>query len=189
MRYLWRMPIHSVFLAAVIAAAPLVAVLPATAADTAKPAAAPAKVTSLGGGAGWDAYADDTPRGKICYLIGKPKKSEPAEKRERVQLSVTHRPGDHVENVVNFALGYRAKEGSDAALEIGAKKFALFTDKDGAWARDAATDAAVVAALAKAGAAVLKATPGKGAATTDHYEMKGFAAALALIDKACGVKR
>ena len=153
-------------------------------------AAEASKVTALGGDSGWEAYEDDAPGGKICYLIGKPKRTEPASvKREIVHMSVTHRPADKVENVVNFVLGYRAKDGGDAAVDINGKQFVLFTDKDGAWTRDAASDAALVKALTKAKLITLKASPAKGANTTDHYDMTGFAAALALIDKACAVKR
>lgn len=150
----------------------------------------PSKVSPLGGDSGWDAYVDDAPGGKICYLIGKPKKSEPAAvKREPVHMSVTHRPADKVENVVNFVFGYRAKDAGEAIIDITGKQFVLFTDKDGAWTRDAASDLALVKALTKAKLITIKATPAKGNATTDHYDMKGFAAALALIDKACAVKR
>jgi len=36
---------------------------------------------------------------------------------------------------------------------------------------------------------VVKATPQKGPATTDTYSLAGFAQALAMIDKACEIKR
>jgi len=46
-----------------------------------------------------------------------------------------------------------------------------------------------VTALAKGKQAVVKGVPQKGPTTTDTYPLAGFAKALALIDKACGVKR
>jgi hypothetical protein len=149
-----------------------------------------AAVKRLGGSGAWEAYVDDAPGGKICFLVGKPNKVDPAHaKPDEVRMSVTHRPSDKVANVVNFILGYRAKTGSDAVLDIDGKKFPLFTDKDGAWTRDAATDRAVVIAMTKGNAAIVKAEPERGRPTADAYDLGGFTATVGMIDKACGVKR
>ena len=43
--------------------------------------------------------------------------------------------------------------------------------------------------MAKGRQAVFKASPKKGPPLTDTYSLAGFAQTLALIDKACGVKR
>ena len=43
--------------------------------------------------------------------------------------------------------------------------------------------------MAKGKQAVVKGVPQKGPPTTDTYSLAGFAQTLALIDKACGVKR
>ena len=50
-------------------------------------------------------------------------------------------------------------------------------------------DKTIVEALAKGKQAILKASPQKGKPTTDTYSLAGFAQALAMIDKACGIKR
>ncbi len=147
-------------------------------------------INRIGGAEGWDAYTDTVRNAKICYLIGKPSKSEPGNaKRSAIFASVTHRPSEKRFNEVSFTSGYLFKEGSDAELAIDGKKFSLFTDKDGAWTRDAATDRAVVEALAKGKQAIIKGTSARGTATTDIYSLAGFSQALAAIDKACGVKR
>jgi hypothetical protein len=156
--------------------------------DTAARANA-SQVKNLGGTGAWAAYVDDAQGGKICYLIGKPKKIEGGGAKNDVRMSVTHRPSDKVANVVNFNLGYRAKKDSDATLEINGKKFSLFTDKDGAWTRDAATDRTVVNAMTKGTSASLRATGEHGGTTRDVYDLSGFTATVELIDKACGVKR
>jgi hypothetical protein len=147
-------------------------------------------ITKLGSAQGWEAYTDAGKGAKICYLIGKPSKSEPAgAKRSAIFASVTHRPGEKRTNEASFTSGYLFKEGSDADLAIDGKTFSLFTNKDGAWTRDAATDKAVVEALAKGKQAVIKGTSARGTVTTDTYALAGFAQALTQIDKACGVKR
>jgi hypothetical protein len=156
------------------------------------PAAAPnsAKSEHLGDAQGWSAFAETDKNAKACFLVGRPIKSEPDNlKRGDVYVYVTHRPAEKTFNVVSFASGYPYKEGADAELAVDTHKFALFTTKESAWSRDAATDKAVVDAMSKAKQAVLKGTSARGTGTTDTYSLDGFAAMLAQIDKACGVKR
>jgi hypothetical protein len=144
----------------------------------------------LGGAGGWTAYTYREKSGKVCYLAGGPQKSEPAAaKRKHPLAMVTHRPSENVANVVSFVEGYPLKAGSDVSLDIGGAKFDLFTKGDSAWARTSDLDKAIVEAMAKGKQAVVKGTPQRGPATTDVYSLTGFAQALALIDKACEVKR
>jgi hypothetical protein len=157
-----------------------------------KPAASPSGTPfeRLGTVDAWTAYAYNEKSGKVCYLAGAPKKSEPAGRKRKHPLAmVAHRPGEKVVNVVSFVEGYPLKEGSDVSLDVGGTKFDLFTKGDSAWARTAELDKAIVETMAKGNQAVVKGTPNKGAATTDTYSLAGFAQALALIDKACDVKR
>ncbi len=183
-----------------VSAAALAAVSPAEAAQPKKkhpPAAEPAPATpaapaaqSLGQFDAWTAYASQDKTGKVCYLVGQPKKSEPAGfGRKAPTAMVTHRPVEKIANVVSFVEGYPLKEGSEVALDVSGSKFQLFTKDDSAWARTADLDKTIVATLAKGKQAVVKGVPQKGPPTTDTYPLAGFAKALALIDKACGIKR
>lgn len=164
---------------------------PALGHATEKPAvASPNTPREIGGGEGWTAYTFTDKGGKVCYLIGKPTKSEPAHlERGRVDAMITHRPGENATNVVSFESGYPFKERTEVELEIGGKKFSLFTSKDTAWAPDAATDKAVTEALAKGKQAVVRGTSSHGVATIDVYSLGGLPQALAAIDKNCNVKR
>jgi hypothetical protein len=157
-----------------------------------KTAAAPAapQPKRLGTTEGWTAYSSPESKGQICYLVGAPSKSEPANlKRNAIHVLVTHNTADNTSNVVSFVAGYPFKDGSDAEVDVGGKKFSLFTKDDTAWARDAATDKAVVEAMQKGKQATIKGTSARGTVTTDTYSLTGFAPALAEIDKACKVKR
>jgi hypothetical protein len=144
----------------------------------------------LGTVEGWTAYVYKEKSGQVCYIDGQPQKSEPASvKRKPPRATVTHRPDEKVANVVNFVEGYPLKEGNDVSLDIGGTKFDLFTKGDGAWARTSDLDKMIVETMTKAKQAVVKGIPEKGRPTTDTYSLAGFAQALAMIDKACGVKR
>ena len=158
----------------------------------AQPAAQSASPTarSLGTVGSWSAYASGDKPGRICYLVGRPQKSDSAGVARKAPVAmITHRPGENISNVVSFVEGYPLKEGSEVSLDIGGAKFDLFTKGDSAWARTAELDKTIVETMAKGNQAVVKGTPNKGAATTDTYSLAGFAQTLALIDKACDVKR
>ena len=154
------------------------------------PPASPTASQRLGAAEGWTAYLYKEKSGQVCYLAGEPQKSEPAKaKRKAPTAMVTHRPDEKVANVVSFVEGYPLKEGSDASLDIGGTKFDLFTKGDSAWARTADLDKTIVETMAKGKQAVVRGTPQKGQPTTDTYSLAGFVQALAMIDKACGIKR
>jgi Invasion associated locus B (IalB) protein len=144
----------------------------------------------LGGVGAWNAYLYKVKSVRVCYLAGAPRKSEPAKlKRRPRSATVTHRPGENVANVVSFDEGSPLKGGSDASLDVDGTHFDLFTKGDAAWSRTADLDKAIVEAMAKGKQAVVKAMPQKGPPTTDIYSLAGFSQTLALIDKACGIKR
>jgi hypothetical protein len=153
-------------------------------------AADPGPAKSLGSEGTWSAYLAQNKAGKVCYLVGQPEKTEPASmKRKPVMAMVTHRTEDNVSNVVSFDEGYPLKADDDVVVEVGPEKFPLFGKDDTAWARTAELDKTIVTALAKGKDVVVKGTPQKGHPTTDTYLLAGFSKALALIDKACDVKR
>lgn len=160
------------------------------AAEAAPAAADPGLAHALGNAGSWTAYVAQNKSGKVCYLVGQPQKSEPAgAKRKAAMAMVTHRTEDHVANVVSFDEGYPLKEDVDVVLQVGADKFELFAKDDSAWARTSELDRTIVNALAKEKQAVVKASPKKGHATADTYSLAGFSKTLALIDKACDIKR
>jgi hypothetical protein len=153
-------------------------------------AAATSPTNRLGSFQSWSAYDYRGNSGLVCYLIGKPRNSEPPHVRRKAPIAmVTHRPGEKVFNVVSFVEGTPLKQGSDVALDIDGKKFTMFTNGDSAWSRTADLDRDIVTAMTKGRSAVVKATPERGPQTTDTYSLAGFSRALALIDQACGVKR
>jgi len=171
--------------------------LPGQAASPRKePAAQPAATSvtpgtrPLGTVGSWTAYASGDKPGRICYLVGRPQKSDSAGVARKAPVAmVTHRPSESISNVISFVEGYPLKSGTDAALEIDDKKFDLFTNDDSAWARTAELDRAIVSALLKGRTATVKGTPHSGKPTTDTYALAGFGKALALIDEACGISR
>jgi hypothetical protein len=183
MRKFWRTGLFVV---------PILLMPPSGRADTAKQPAPPNSppVQRLGAAGGWSAYTYKGHSGQVCYVLGFPVKREPASgKHKQAVMMVTHRPQEHVANVVSLDEGYLFKEGSDAALDVDGTKFDLFTKVDTAWSRTPDLDKAIVAAMAKGSRASIVGTPQKGPPISDTYSLAGFRRVLALIDKACGIER
>jgi hypothetical protein len=158
----------------------------------AKHAEAETKVSTetLGTAGAWSAYVAHDRTGRVCYLAGQPQKSDAAGvPRHQPLAMVTHRPAEHVADVVSFVEGYPLKRDSKVTVAVGERKFELFTEGDSAWAKTSDLDRTIVAALAKGTSTAVKGQAENGRATSDIYSLGGFSKALALIDKACGVNR
>lgn len=136
----------------------------------------------------WSAFSHGTGRSKACYIHAAPQKSEgDYTRRGDTYIQVTHRPAEKSVNVVGITAGYVYKSGSEAEVEIDGNKHMLFTNADGAWARDAKTDAALVAAMRTGNTLVVRGSSARGTLTVDTYSLRGFTAAHNAIGKECGV--
>lgn len=137
----------------------------------------------------WEAFAYKEGGGNVCYMVSKPLASEPRNvKRGDVYVMVTHREAEKVVDEVSIFAGYPYKDASEAEVAIGGTKFALFTQGENAWTREAKDDRALVRAMIRGSTMVVRGTSKRGTLTTDTYSLSGFTAAHKAIDKACKVK-
>ncbi|MHC2564277.1 invasion associated locus B family protein [Bradyrhizobium liaoningense] len=180
---------------------------------TPKPAASPAHTTakgaskpeskpaaSLAGVAGgaeptligqfgtWGAYAA-TPNGKkVCFALAKPSSSKtnpPNRPRDPAYAFVSTRPAEKVNNEVSVMIGYALKPGSESTVEVGGASFAMYTQGDGLWIKNAAEEERMVEAMRKSADLVVKGVSAKGTETTDTFSLKGLAQALDKIAQDC----
>jgi Invasion associated locus B (IalB) protein len=162
----------------------------APAAPPTPPAAATggAKPTLLGQFGDWGAYSA-TPGGKkVCFAIAKPSTSEtdpPGKSRNPPYIFVSTRPAEKVSNEVSISIGYQFKPSSEATLEIGSNSFALYTQQDGAWIKNASEESQLVGAMRTASNAVVKGLSAKGTKTTDTFSLRGFAQAIERTGQDC----
>ena len=156
---------------------------------TTGPSPAPAQgIERLGDFGDWSAFQFTENGNKACYMASQPKKAAgDYKKRGDVYAIVTHRPAEKLRDEVSVLAGYAYKEGSTATLTIGDQSFELFTQGDGAWAKDKKGDDALVKAMIKGRDMVVKGTSSRGTETIDTYSLNGFSKAYAAIGKACGV--
>jgi invasion protein IalB len=144
--------------------------------------------TLLGTYGDWGAYTA-TPGGKkVCFSLSKPKASTttpPGRKRDPAFLFVSTRPAENVRNEVSVIIGYPFKESTEATAEIGTAKFAMYTQKDGAWIKNMTEEARMLDAMRKGSDLTVKGTSARGTSSTDQFSLKGLAQALERADQAC----
>jgi invasion protein IalB len=144
--------------------------------------------TLLGQYGDWGAYTASPGGKKVCFALAKPKtsKTEPVgRKRDQAYLFISTRPSENVRNEVSVIIGYPFKDSSDATAEIGATKFAMYTQKDGAWIKNVAEEVRFVDAMRKGADLTVKGTSGRGTTSTDQFSLKGLAQALDRAEQEC----
>lgn len=137
----------------------------------------------------WSSHTLGQGKSKVCYVHSEPTRSKGKyKKRDRVFIQAAHRPSEKVRGEVSVTAGYTYKTDSAVLIGVDKRTYKLFTHKDGAWLRDAKSDAAVVRALRKGRKMFVTGRSSRGTKTTDTYSLKGFSAAYTAINKACGYK-
>ncbi len=136
----------------------------------------------------WSAFRFSEDGNPACYMSSEPTKATGNyKKRGEVYAIVAHRPSEKRIGEVSIVAGYAYKKESAVEVSIGTQGFELFTQDDGAWAPDAASDERLIQAMRKGNRMVVKGTSSRGTLTTDTYSLKGFTKAYNAIGKACGL--
>jgi invasion associated locus B (IalB) protein len=144
--------------------------------------------TLLGMFGDWGAYMAAPGGKKICFALAKPANSQttpPGRPRDPAYLFVSSRPAEKVRDEVSIIIGYGFKPNSDASLELGGANYAMYTQNDGAWIKNAAEETRLVDAMRKGTDVTVKGTSAKGTATTDVFSLKGLAPALDKVGQEC----
>ncbi|UQD73197.1 invasion associated locus B family protein [Bradyrhizobium japonicum] len=147
-----------------------------------------AEPTLIGQFGTWGAYSA-TPNGKkVCFALAKPSSSKtnpPNRPRDPAYAFVSTRPAEKVNNEVSVMIGYALKPGSESSVEVGGAAFAMYTQGDGLWIKNAAEEERMVEAMRKSADLVVKGVSAKGTETTDTFSLKGLAQALDRIAQDC----
>jgi hypothetical protein len=156
-----------------------------------RPAAAvagSAEPTLIGQFGTWGAYTA-TPNGKkVCFALAKPSSSKtnpPNRPRDPAYAFVSTRPAEKVTNEVSIMIGYALKPGSESTLEVGGATYAMYTQGDGLWIKNAAEEERMVEAMRKSADVVVKGVSAKGTETIDTFSLKGLAQALDRLGQDC----
>jgi hypothetical protein len=138
----------------------------------------------------WQAYEMN---GAACYMMLRPQKMDyktkekNLNKRSDVYLMITFRPTESMEPVISYRAGYMFKQGAEVVLNTGQKPYALFTNKDQAWARSGTMDVTITNALRKASSVIIQGVSSEGGTSSDRFNVDGVEGAYKAIVKACGI--
>jgi hypothetical protein len=136
----------------------------------------------------WGAYTA-TPNGKkVCFALAKPSSSKtnpPNRPRDPAYAFVSTRPAEKVTNEVSVMIGYTLKPGSESTLEVGGGSYAMYTQGDGLWIKNAAEEERMVEAMRKSADVTVKGVSAKGTETIDTFSLKGLAQALDRLAQDC----
>ena len=170
---------------------------PKAAKSAAKPAEAAKPPPAVSGGAEpaligqfgtWGAYSA-TPNGKlVCFALAKPSSSKtnpPNRPRDPAYAFVSTRPAEKVVNEVSVMIGYTLKPGSESSLEVGGASYAMYTQGDGLWIKNAAEEDQMVQAMRRSADITVKGVSAKGTETIDTFSLKGLSQALDKIAQDC----
>jgi hypothetical protein len=164
---------------------------PVAARPETRPAAAVtggAEPTLIGQFGSWGAYMAMPNGKKVCFALAKPSSSKtnpPNRPRDPAYAFVSTRPAEKVINEVSVMIGYALKPGSESTLEVAGASYAMYTQGDGLWIKNAAEEGRMVDAMRRATDVVIKGISAKGTETTDTFSMKGLAQALDRVAQDC----
>jgi len=147
-----------------------------------------AEPTLIGQFGTWGAYMASPNGKKVCFALAKPSSSKtiPANRpRDPAYAFVSTRPSEKVVNEVSIMIGYAVKPGSESTLQVGGATYAMYTQGDGLWIKNAAEEARMVEAMRKSADVVVKATSTRGTETVDTFSTKGLSQALDRVAKDC----
>jgi hypothetical protein len=115
----------------------------------------------------------------VCYALSQPTERTPKSvPRDPAYLFVSFRPSENVRNEIALVMGFATKDGGEAQATIGSTSYGLVTKGANAWIKNSAEEGQVISTMSKSASVVVKATSGRGNATSDRYSLKGFGKAL-----------
>ncbi len=134
----------------------------------------------------WSLYVHDDPSGKICFIVAAPTKQEGTfTRRGQPRLFVTQFGGENARQEVSVDPGYTYRSGSVVEAVIGEVRFELFTEKDRAWARNAADDGRLIDAMRRGSQIQIRGTSVRDTWSLDTYSLAGFTAAYRAMMETC----
>lgn len=161
---------------------------PVSNAAAAKSATGGAEPLLIGQFATWGAYTAAPNGKKVCFALAKPSSSKtnpPNRPRDPAYAFVSTRPAEKVANEVSVMIGYQLKPGSEGSVEVGGARYAMYTQGDGLWIKNAAEEARLVEAMRRGAEATVKGVSAKGTETIDTFSLKGLAQALDRLAQEC----
>lgn len=128
----------------------------------------------------WGAFRDTGPT--RCFAIARP---ADAARRGEAYVSIASWPGQGVRHQLYVRLSRARADHARVMLVAGERRFELTASRRDAWAPDARTDAAIVAAMRDGRALSVESVDIGGVPFVDGYALQGAASAIDAATLAC----
>ncbi|WP_299648848.1 invasion associated locus B family protein [Sphingomonas bacterium] len=132
---------------------------------------------------GWGAFRDASPR--RCFAIARPIVGRG---RATGFASVANWPGRGLSSSLHIRLSRARDRSAGVTLSVGERRFALVANTADAWAADAPSDRAIVAALRSGRSMSVEAVGLGGRPFADTYALAGAATAIDAAALACAAR-
>lgn len=136
----------------------------------------------------WTVFAADNPR--ECWAVSPPRSTINTRDGQQVEVSrgdirlyVAYRPSQNGE--VSFTGGYPFAPDSTVEVDVGGRKFNLFTEGESAWTGSPSDDEALIGALRAGSSAVVTGRSARGTTTKDTFSLSGITAATNTARQRC----
>lgn len=139
---------------------------------------------TLGVWRGWAAFRDAAPTNGRCYAIAAPLVAG-GQNRWRAFASVGTWPARGLRSSLHVRLSRERDRSAGVTLSVGERRFRLVANGVDAWAADAPSDRAIVAALRSGRAMSVEAVGVGGRPFADTYALAGAATAIDAASLAC----
>ncbi|WP_242096494.1 hypothetical protein [Sphingomonas sp. CROZ-RG-20F-R02-07] len=137
---------------------------------------------TIGAYKGWAAFRDAVPA--RCYAIAAPVRAG-GQARWRPFASIATWPGRRLGQSLHVRLSHERDRASAVTLSVGERRFVLAADRIDAWATDAPSDRALVAAIRSGRSMSVEAVGVGGRPFADVYALGGAATAIDAAAIAC----
>jgi hypothetical protein len=150
-------------------------------------AAAHAQTVELASTQGtWSLYTDTANPKQVCFIAAQPQAVEPlGANRGPIYFYISAWPKENVTSEPSIKVGYPIAADKEMTVTVGADTFKLFAKGERGFVSDAAEETKLIDALKSGSNAVVKATSGRGTATTDTYSLDGLGEALQKMADTC----
>ncbi len=158
---------------------------------SAPPLASASEIKSLDAFDDWQTSVFIESARKTCFMKSAPFTYVPSQKNRHgdVMLYITHFPGKGAKNEVSIMVGYKWKAEASITLQIGTKKFPMFSQDKLAWLIDTRQLPAAINAMRRGSKAKIMGQSIKGTKTEYTFSLKGFSAAHKAINTYCKVPK
>jgi len=134
----------------------------------------------------WALYSHTGEPATICFISAQPREKKPKEYDKPPSFFyVSAWPNDGVKAEVSIKIGRELQNGSEVTVQIGGRRYRLFSKGDKAFVEDATQELKLIEAMKSGSFMVVRATINDGTQLQETYSLLGVTAAVNAMRRGC----